>query len=365
MDISATTMGKLEDFLEIIPSKYTRKNYVNGIKRFEEWYGDSITKLIKSPDATKTVEKFYVALKQKHPQNTCRNVTNAPIQFLKYFGTDVRPRKALGIYRTEKAIDDHRLTIDEVQKMAKYADLREQIVIEVLLLGLRIADAIALKVSDLNKLEQPAPIELKLRATKAGTVYETFICEEFKELLKKYLPTLKGKWLFSGIRNESHVKDETLNTLLKELASRAGIQLHGNLHWHCGRKLVMTTGAELGLNTWVIKKMVGKSIQMSDDTYLNVQLKEGFLKLRSVLRLMPRIAEESLSDVEELTNICTEAIVTTFKPKIREMLLKWMIRNGTDNQTLGFIEMPNIDAMSNKQLLELYIKLKKEENGDE
>ena len=81
-------------------------------------------KLVKSPDATKTIEKFYVALKQNHPQNTCRNVTNAPIQFLKYFGTDVRPRKALGVYRTEKAIDDHRLTIDEVQKMAKYADLK-------------------------------------------------------------------------------------------------------------------------------------------------------------------------------------------------------------------------------------------------
>ena len=44
MNISAVTMGKLEDFLETIPSKYTRKNYVNGIKRFEEWYGDSITK---------------------------------------------------------------------------------------------------------------------------------------------------------------------------------------------------------------------------------------------------------------------------------------------------------------------------------
>lgn len=360
-------MGKLEDFLETVSSKYTRKNYVNGIKKFEEWYGDSITKLVKSPDATKTIEKFYVALKQKHPQNTCRNVTNAPIQFLKYFGTDVRPRKALGVYRTEKAIDDHRLTIDEVQKMARYADLRQQVVLEVFLLGLRIADAIALKVSDLNKLEQPAPIELNLRATKGtnGTVYETFICEEFKELLERYLPTLNGKWLFQGLRKESHVKDETLNTMLKELASRAGIQLHGNLHWHCGRKLVITTGAELGLNTWVIKKMVGKSIPMSDDTYLYAQLKEGFLKLRSVLRLMPRVAEESLSNVEELTNICTEAIVTTFKPKIREMLLKRMLRNGTDNQTLGFIEMPNIDAMSNKQLLELYVKLKKEENGNE
>ena len=80
MELSALTLGKIEDFLENIPSKNTRKNYVNGIKNFEQWYGDSIKKLIKNPEATKTAEKFYVALKQKHPQNTCRNLTNAAIQ---------------------------------------------------------------------------------------------------------------------------------------------------------------------------------------------------------------------------------------------------------------------------------------------
>jgi integrase len=282
---------------------------------------------------------------------------------LKYHGTDVRPRRALGIYRTKKAINDHRLTIDEVQRMAAVADLREQVMLQVLLLGLRMADAINLKVSDFDRLEQPAPIELNLRATKGptGTVYETFICQEFKELLKLYLPTLNSKWLFQGIRKNSHIKDETLNTTLRDLSHRAGIQLHGNLHWHCGRKLVMTTGAELGLNTWVTKKMVAKSIPMSDDTYLYTQLKEGFLKLRSVLSLTPRVTKESLSDVEELTNICSEAIATSLKPTIRKMLLERMMKGGTDNQTVGFLQMPNLDTMPNKELLELYVKLKRNE----
>jgi hypothetical protein len=36
MNITAVTMVQLEDFLETIASKYTRKNYVNGIKKFEE-----------------------------------------------------------------------------------------------------------------------------------------------------------------------------------------------------------------------------------------------------------------------------------------------------------------------------------------
>ena len=366
MELCALTLGKVEDFLETIPSKHTRKNYVNGLKKFEQWYGDSITKLVKSPEATKTIEKFYVAMKQNNPQNTCRNVVNSAIQFLKYFGTDVRPRKALGIYRTEVSTDDHKLIIDEIQRMSSVADLKEQVMLEVLSLGLRIGDTIALKVSDLNRLEQPAPIELKLRATKENTVYETFISQEFKELLQLYLPTVGGMWLFEGIRKDTHAKDETLNIALRNLAKRAGIQLHGRLHWHCGRKLVMRTGAELGISPWIVKKMVGKSIPKSDDTYLSdVDLREGFLKLSSVLNLRPRVSSDSLSDVEELTKICSDAIVESLKPTIRKMLFERMMTGKTDSQNLGFMVMPNLDAMPNKQILELYVKLKRETNEQE
>jgi hypothetical protein len=35
MKISAVTTGQPDDFLETIASKYTRKNYVNGIKCFQ------------------------------------------------------------------------------------------------------------------------------------------------------------------------------------------------------------------------------------------------------------------------------------------------------------------------------------------
>jgi len=358
MELSAISMGKIEDFLETIPSKHTRKNYVNGIKKFETWYGDSITELIKNPEATKTVEKFYVALKQKHPQNTCRNVTNAVIQFLNYFKTDVRPRRALGIYRTEVSTDDHKLTIDEIQRMASVADLKEQVMLEVLLLGLRIGDAITLKVNDLSKLDQEAPIELKLRATKEGTVYETFISREFKELLQLYLPMVNGKWLFQGIRKDSHAKDETLNIALRNLAKRASIQLHGRLHWHCGRKLVMRTGAELGISPWIIKRIVGKSIPKSDDTYLSdMDLKEGFLKLSNVLKLKPNAANGRVGSVERLAQKICDAIAEHFKPTVRQLIIQEMAQGKAG--TLSLMEMPNVDKMSSEEIIDLYLKLSK------
>jgi hypothetical protein len=90
--------------------------------------------------------------------------------------------------------------------------------------------------------------------------------------------------------------------------------------------------------------MVGKSIRVSDDTYLYIELREGFVKLRGVLSLTLGLTKNSLSDVEELADICSETIATSLKPTIRKMLLERMMKGGTDNKTVGFLQMPNLDT---------------------
>jgi len=159
-------------------------------------------------------------------------------------------------------------------------------------------------------------------------IYETFISQELKELLKLYLPTVEGEWLFPGIRKGSHVKDETLNRALKDLARRAAAKLHGSLHWHCGRKLVMRTGAELGISPWIVKRMVGKSIPKSDDTYLSdVNLRDGFLKLRDVLKLKA-IDNGRVSVVKQQVEMFKEALTSVEK---ENMVLKARIDNLQSN----------------------------------
>lgn len=120
-------MELAEAWLSVIPSKYTKKCYKSGIKKFESWYGKPVETLIKSPEATRTVEQFYCHLKEVHNQNTARNQTNAVIQFLKFHGTEIKLRRALGVYRTVPTTRDHRVQISEVQAMAKTAmDLRRR-----------------------------------------------------------------------------------------------------------------------------------------------------------------------------------------------------------------------------------------------
>ncbi len=50
-------MAKVEDWLEGIPSPQTRKNYKNGLRRFEEYYGKGVETLIGSDEAGKITAK--------------------------------------------------------------------------------------------------------------------------------------------------------------------------------------------------------------------------------------------------------------------------------------------------------------------
>jgi integrase len=273
-------MAKVDDWLSAIPSPYTRKTYKAGIKRFEEFYGEGIETLIgkSGEEAGRTIEKFFVWLKEKgHGQNTCRNLVNSPIQFLKYFGTEPKYRKSLGMYRTVPTTRDHRANVSEIQAMAKVADLREQILLEVYLLGLRIGDVALLEWQTFEQNGQ-APIPIEINTKKEQVVARSFMSEEFQQLLQKYLPLLdkSSGYLFQSKRS-GHLTSKQIDNIFKSLQKRAGIVNHGLFRWHTGRKLFLRTCAELGISSWSAKLMCGKAIPASDDTYVHdAELKKRF-----------------------------------------------------------------------------------------
>ena len=283
-------MEKAEKWLSTIPSKATRKNYLAGIRKFEIYYQKPIETLIGSENCGEEIERYYAWLKDKgHPQNTRRNLCNVAIQFLKFFKTPVDYNKHLGIYRTVITTRDHLTTISEIQKMGAVSDLREQVLLEVFLLGLRIGDVSTLEWQTFD-VQGECPISIMIRCGKEETTASTFISEEFKALLDKYLQTIdrNNKYLFQSARQE-HLSEKQIDRILKALVKRAGVQNHGSFRWHTGRKLVLRTSAELGLNQWSAKMLVGKSVSPDIATYISgVQLKNDFLKLSNVLRLFPK-----------------------------------------------------------------------------
>jgi integrase len=355
-------MGKVEDWLSAIPSKYTRKSYKHGIQKFEEFYGKGIETLIKSEESGKTVEKFYAWLKEKgYCQNSCRSLVNAPIQFLKYFGTDVRYRKNLGIYRSVITTRDHRLTIQEAQEMAKVSDLREQILLEVLLLGLRIGDVVNLEWKTFDANGEP-PIPIDIYTKKEGIVAKTFISAEFRELLDKYIPTLDPENPYLVQSKKGNLTTKRIDAILKDLAKRAGIKSHGIFRWHIGRKLFLRTCAELGISSWSAKMICGKAIPKSDDTYLwETNLKNDFTKISEVLKLKPRTANGKLSNLEEDCKLFAEALWELAKPIVERKRLERLAQK--TQQGIGLLEMEKIPS-DPREGLKLFLKWKKGEEGE-
>lgn len=344
-------MSKLKDFLEGMPSPSTRKSYKNGIKKFEEYLGYPIEDLIKSPEAGKKIEKFYVWLKGKgYTQNSCRNIVNGAIQFLKYFDTTVKYRKSIGIYRTEISTRDHRLTILELQELASVADLKEQVILEVFILGLRVGDSCRLEWKTFDILHQEAPIPNDILTKKEGQVAKTFISQAFKENLEKYLPNIdkNNKYLLQSAR-KGHLDEESLNWILKDLAKRANLKLKGSLHWHCGRKLFMRKCAELGINQWNAKMLCGKAVSKDILTYVNgVNLAKDFLKVSRVLRLRQAQGNGRISTIQQAVDLILKVQ--------RKMILRELQMEQQASGYLGIIV--DYSRLSYKEILEEYLKKK-------
>lgn len=118
------------------------------------------------------------------------------------------------MYRTVPTTRDHRAAIQEIQRMAKVADLREQILLEVYLLGLRNGDVASLEWQVFDQSGQ-ASIPIEINTKKEQVLARTFVSEEFKELLSKYIPLLDkaNPFLFQTARKQKHLSTKQIDNI--------------------------------------------------------------------------------------------------------------------------------------------------------
>lgn len=346
-------MQQVEIWLEGIPSKQTKKSYRNALRKFEEWYKRPIESLIGSSDeATRTVERFFCYLKENYCQNTARSTTNGVIQYFKAHKTEIKLRKALNVYHTVVTIRDHQLTTSEVQAMAKVADLREQLILKVGFLGLRIGDVANLRWKTFDVYGEP-PIEIEIMTHKEDQIARTFIDSEMKELLDVYLQQIdkSNPYLFQSKR-QGNLSGKRIDEILKQLFERAGLKTSKILRWHCFRKLVMRTAMELGLNSWSIKIMVGKAVSADITTYISgVSLKEDFLKLSNILKLFPR-QQASNGSTKQILDTVMKALRTLVEEELKRQGLSFKRRDFTPNEK----ELESAKKR-NKELVEIWAEL--------
>jgi hypothetical protein len=211
-------------------------------------------------------------------------------QLFRYYQMPTTMRSGSKISQTVQTTKNFPLTIEYVRKMFEVANLKERTVLSVATdTGLRISDFLTIKKTDLPPLDNEAPIAFTLLTQKEKITANCFLSKESVDLLKIYLTTLQKKsntYLFSS-NGKSHLSDEAISKMLNRLAEKAQISLNGkSLSFHCFRKMFLSTSIDSGIGLTAGKKLCGKAIAKSDDTYLTtVKLREKFIQLKKFLTI--------------------------------------------------------------------------------
>jgi HPt (histidine-containing phosphotransfer) domain-containing protein len=228
----------------------------------------------------------------------------------------VRIRAGSKVTKTGKTSKNFPLRIEHIRKMFEVADLRERLILSMATdLGLRISDFIKIKKDELPSLNQETPIPFDTMTNKEEVVAHEFLSQETVDLLKVYLPTLEKKkdnpYLFPS-NGKRHISDEWLNRLLQRLAEKAKIALNGkSLTFHCFRKMLLSAAIDSGIGLTAGKKLVGKAIAQSDDTYLTtVNLRKKFIQLKrfQTIKEQPKMDTAQIDSLQRVVSDLQEEL---------------------------------------------------------
>jgi len=327
----------VQEFLDSVSNSNTKKGYRHGLKKFCEWFGKSAEEILemRKDDLTqragenlieyrnraarfeKEIEKFHsYLLDQGFTINTARNLTLGIRQVFRFYEMPIRFRAGSKVAKTVKTTKNFPLTIEHVRTMFQVADLRERVILSMATdLGLRISDFIQFKKADLPLLSQEPPISFDTMTGKEEVIAYGFLSQETVDLLKVYLPTLEKKngnpYLFPSNRS-SHISDEWLNRLLQRLTEKSKIDLNGkSLSFHCFRKMLLSAAIDSGIGLTAGKKLCGKAIAQSDDTYLTtVNLRQKFTQLKKFLTIkeQPKVETEKIESLKSAINKLQEEL---------------------------------------------------------
>jgi integrase len=301
----------VQEFLNSISNPRTRKGYRFGLNKFIQWFGKPAEEILamRQEDLTqkpgenlveyrnraarfeKEIEKFHRHLLENgYSINSARNMTLGIRQLFRYYQMPVTMRSGSKVSQTVKTTKNFPLTIEHVRKMFQVANLKERTVLSLAVdTGLRISDFLAIKKTDLPPLDTEPPIAFTLLTQKEKIPAHCFLSKETVDQLKTYVSTLKKKnnlYLFAS-NGKNHISDEAVSKMLKRLAEKAQINLNRkSLTFHCFRKMFLSASIDSGIGLTAGKKLCGKAIARSDDTYLTtVKLREKFIQLKKFLAI--------------------------------------------------------------------------------
>jgi integrase len=254
------------------------------------------------------IEKFHAYLKEHGSStNSARTLCLGVRQFFRYYEAPILLRRGSEVGKSVLTDKTYPLTIEDLRKMFAVADLKQRVMLSIAKdLALRIGDFVRIRREDLPDLNQEPPIPFDVMTEKEEVLAKGHLSGETVELLKTYLPTVKGKpnpSLFPS-NGRGYLDEDTFGWNLKELARKASIAIPKGkrLTFHAFRKLFISTGKNLNVDPDVVKALCGKKVDADILTYMTtVQWREAFSKIAEALKIqvLPTKNHVRLEELEE------------------------------------------------------------------
>lgn len=283
---------------------------------FFAWLKNYVTKPteidVKRRSKTGKISSYTITKKgnKKYSDNTRQAFVSSVRSFLAHHRLDLKlttQQKRLLGKRPRLVKQDHRLSLQDVEKMAEVGTPQERfILLAGKDLGLRAIDFKNLRqgafarVIDQNQNGEPPYFLGEVYTQKEGVNAYPFLTVDGLEVARVWLQLLKTKGLRDDNAPMLQIRKKELTQNLRRMAKKAGIKTHGRrIRFHCLRKfLIDRISIRMSESKW--KQIVGK--QIDEGAYVSpFELKEGYAAVLDRIQL-PKTAplnHERIETVEK------------------------------------------------------------------
>jgi site-specific recombinase XerD len=342
---------KVEEWLSEFDSEETKRAYQHNIELFFQATGLTAENLqAMSPDEIKHILLKWKAdlLSKGKPQNTALHYLTSVRSFCVQINKPIKFRKGqLG--KIEADTDSHVFSNGDLKTLFDIGDVTEKAILATACsLGWEISGFLELDRDKVRRQIEHA------KANNANFVFFQDIRNKTGEARLAILNPLAIKWIDKYLEttkpNQPVIKkDETkehyqkredeflrlfnytqdgIQKMLNALAVKSGLKTTGPIRFHNIRKWLMSRLSRCGFNEFQIKYILGKSIGISDSTYLQTlqtEVEEKYPRVyEDYLNIVPEL-HTSKEELAKLNNLKSEFDVT--KAQFADMLVNHQKKN--------------------------------------
>jgi len=272
----------ITEWLEECRTQSTKQLYGQNIRLFQEWYQKPLETFLALDAKAMRHEalKFQSFLAERTTKRNGLMTANSIISALTALGSfctfnDKKLNLRGKRLRTRIDLSSHVFTNGELSRLFDIGTTEEKAILATFCsLGWEVSSLLELKrgfiESKINQAKEEGKdfTYFQSQRPKTGALRLGVLNPLAIEWLSKHLQQSSGDRLFR------YTTKEGVNAMIKRLAREAHIAKTGRIHTHLIRKWVMSGLSRAGFNEFQIKYLLGKTIPLSDMTYLQTLQQE-------------------------------------------------------------------------------------------